>query len=445
VAKHDNLPLPVPPKENTSQLPASDAEKHENTASLESKHGSFSLSMPSDERDLKKHRLATISVQESCLISEEIRKSAAAALIRGPPATRHFGGNRGGLYLDPGSSNVGNICICGSEKTVIFSPGASSPGKTYPIGASGAIISDQVNDTEYLCCFLATDKRIVVFDLKSKIVVVELQMTTKLNFWRFLPPATHGDTLVFMLITPIGGFHWMPLEESPRPRQIWRRGRDLQGKKIVSYEEGGSNGKVGPDRRSTMALVMTSTAASGDPVEAWCLSLSSGFSPFCASQDVIGAALFNASTSKMDTVEPNVVLVTPGDRGNNAKVVICKLKTNHDTHRIEIDEIVAQVEISQFPEVSVAAPAMAMGEAAPAFCLCCQNFVVVILRNKGFFVAYQFEDNDLYLIDEKNFGRYVVDAAIKTHQESDEIDVVLLLCDSESVKDGRIVTITISK
>jgi hypothetical protein len=30
-------------------------------------------------------------------LSEQVRSSAAAALIRGPPATRHFGGNRGGL------------------------------------------------------------------------------------------------------------------------------------------------------------------------------------------------------------------------------------------------------------------------------------------------------------------------------------------------------------
>ena len=41
--------------------------------------------------------------KESVLISAEIRKSAAAALIRGPPATRHFGGNRGGLFYKNGS------------------------------------------------------------------------------------------------------------------------------------------------------------------------------------------------------------------------------------------------------------------------------------------------------------------------------------------------------
>jgi hypothetical protein len=131
--------------------------------------------------------------------------------------------------------NIGSIAICGAQKTVIFSCGQSPPGKTYPIGASGAIISDLMDigetdssQNEFLCCFLAKDKRMVVFELKSKKIVVELQMTTKLNFWRYLPPIAHGENLVFLLITPVGGFHWLPLTESPRPRQVWKRGIELQ-------------------------------------------------------------------------------------------------------------------------------------------------------------------------------------------------------------------------
>ena len=54
------------------------------------------------------------------------------------------------------------------------------------------------------------------------------QMTTKLNFWRYLPPQAHGHTLGFMLTTPVGGFHWVPLDESPRPRQVWKRSPDLR-------------------------------------------------------------------------------------------------------------------------------------------------------------------------------------------------------------------------
>jgi hypothetical protein len=96
-------------------------------------------------------------------------------------------------------------------------------------------------------------------------------MTTKLNFWRYLPPQAHGHTLVFFLITPVGGFHWLPLDESPRPRQVWRRGPGLQGKKIVTYEEGGSNGFHGADALSAVALLLVSTASTGTPLEAWIL------------------------------------------------------------------------------------------------------------------------------------------------------------------------------
>ena len=165
-------------------------------------------------------------------LSEQVRSSAAAALIRGPPATRHFGGNRGGLpdYRELERLGVGAISICGSEKTIVWRDDQVPPGLTYPIGASGAIVSDQMDEdgSEFLCCFLAKDKRMVVFELSTRTVVVELQMTTKLNYWRFLPPEAGEDTLCFMLVTPVGGFHWMPLDESPRPRQVWKRGAELQ-------------------------------------------------------------------------------------------------------------------------------------------------------------------------------------------------------------------------
>ena len=40
-------------------------------------------------------------------LSHEVRSSAAAALVRGPPATRHFGGNRGGLSrANPADRNL---------------------------------------------------------------------------------------------------------------------------------------------------------------------------------------------------------------------------------------------------------------------------------------------------------------------------------------------------
>jgi hypothetical protein len=71
-------------------------------------------------------------------LSEQVRSSAAAALIRGPPATRHFGGNRGGLpdYREMERFGVGAISICGSEKTIVWRDDQVPPGLTYPIGVS---------------------------------------------------------------------------------------------------------------------------------------------------------------------------------------------------------------------------------------------------------------------------------------------------------------------
>ena len=223
-------------------------------------------------------------------LSKQVRTSAASALIRGPPATRHFGGNRGGLpdYRELERFGVGAISICGSEKTIVWRDDQVPPGLTYPIGASGAIVSDQMDGegSEFLCCFMAKDKRMVVFELSTRTIVVELQMTTKLNYWRFLPPEAGEDTLCFMLITPVGGFHWMPLDESPRPRQVWKRGPELQGKKIVSYEEGGTNGYEGQDMLSKVGLVLVTDSADmvgGGSLEAWLVPVCGDSQVVCAS------------------------------------------------------------------------------------------------------------------------------------------------------------------
>jgi hypothetical protein len=44
----------------------------------------------------------------SDLLSTKVKRSAAAAIIRGPPAARHFGGNRGGLLSE--HVNFGSKC-----------------------------------------------------------------------------------------------------------------------------------------------------------------------------------------------------------------------------------------------------------------------------------------------------------------------------------------------
>ena len=51
------------------------------------------VAVAQDENDTPKQSLWDAATP----LSQQVRSSAAAALIRGPPATRHFGGNRGGL------------------------------------------------------------------------------------------------------------------------------------------------------------------------------------------------------------------------------------------------------------------------------------------------------------------------------------------------------------
>jgi hypothetical protein len=87
---------------------------------------------------------------------------------------------------------------------------------------------------------------------------------------------------------------------------------------------------------------------------------------------------------------------------------------------------------------------MAMGTSPSAFCLCCKNFLIVILRDQGYLVAYRFEHNQLVFVNDARLGCFVVDAAIKVQNESSGVDVVALLCDNSNVKDGRIVTVSIN-
>lgn len=55
------------------------------------------------------------------------------------------------------------MAISGAEKTVVFNINDDPAGTTYPIGASGGIISDIMDESGslFLCCFLAKEKRMV--------------------------------------------------------------------------------------------------------------------------------------------------------------------------------------------------------------------------------------------------------------------------------------------
>eukprot|EP00537_Pseudo-nitzschia_pungens_P005976 CAMPEP_0172360890 /NCGR_PEP_ID=MMETSP1060-20121228/4819_1 /TAXON_ID=37318 /ORGANISM="Pseudo-nitzschia pungens, Strain cf. cingulata" /LENGTH=2771 /DNA_ID=CAMNT_0013082989 /DNA_START=94 /DNA_END=8409 /DNA_ORIENTATION=+ len=380
-------------------------------------------------------------------LSEQVRTSAASALIRGPPATRHFGGNRGGLpdYRELERFGVGAISICGSEKTIVWRDDQVPPGLTYPIGASGAIVSDQMDGdgSEFLCCFMAKDKRMVVFELSTRTIVVELQMTTKLNYWRFLPPEAGEDTLCFMLITPVGGFHWMPLDESPRPRQVWKRGTELQGKKIVSYEEGGTNGFDGPDMLSTVGLLLV-TNSSGKTVdvnglEAWLVPICGDSQVVCASYEILGACLCQPPGAELDAFMPLMVFVVE----ENEELIVCvSAVTQEGENSIGLTDVMTDALIEQGPYRSFdfEPPTLAMGTYPEVLCCSLGSTVVVIVRRKGIVAAFELGDSGLELIAQENVGQYVVDAVMRYNSAEGGAEIVLLMSDANNRRDGRVGT-----
>jgi len=396
------------------------------------------------------------SIVFSDLLSTNVRKSAAAAIIRGPPAARHFGGSRGGLlseHVHCGSKcdGVSPIAICGQDKSIVwFSDDREPPGRTYPIGASGAILSDVMDkdQSEYMCCFLAKEKQMVLFELSRKTVVVELQMKTKLNFWRYLPPESHGSDLAFSLITPVGGFHWKPLDESPRPCQVWKRGPELEGKKILAYEEGGSNGLTGTNARSTIALVLASSATPrSTTVEAYCISMYDGLqSALCISNVIVGAALYLPTS------------VTPPSHFLPYVITISKDVTSQ--YVLDIEDLVEQsgtldrgnIIASIVLDVSDAnkdelfePPSMSMGSTPEVLCCCHEGFIAVAIRREGLVVVYDFSTDNLALVGQSRLGQYIVDAAIRSNNVDTEAELILLLCESDDPKDGRIANMRLSR
>lgn len=445
-------PPPRPPRNSKTppfpKKPESTWSKMQNEDALVPAPG---YSRPQDIINLQGNEEAILTTLPSTSrLSSDVRSSAAAALIRGPPATRHFGGNRGGLSRPNAADRnlskrygVGAIAICGAEKTVVYDHDQEPKGKTYPIGASGAIISDEMDNGEYLCCFLAKDKRMVVFELLTRTVVVELQMTTKLNYWRYLPPQAHGHTLVFMLITPVGGFHWVPLDESPRPIQVWKRGPALQGKKIVTYEEGGSNGFGGAKALSAVALLLVSTASTGTPLEAWILQVGGESQALCVSNNVLGAALFRPFHIEDEAFLPHLVTAT----GVESEIVVKvePLSQNPATGELAVEDVSigAIIDQSQVRRTIFNPPALAMGGWPEVICCTCQGFVVVCVRRKGLVVAYDCQE-ELVLVRQEHVENYIVDGALRPGTGGVPVELMLLLADSENPRDGFVMSIDIT-
>lgn len=283
----------------------------------------------------------------------------------------------------------------------------------------------------------------IIFELTRKTVVVELQMKTKLNFWRYLPPEAHGGELAFILITPIGGFHWKPLENPPRPRQVWKRSLELESKKVITYEEGGSNGQVGADARSTVALLLVSSPVSSDAnVEAYCISMGGDSTQLLISEDIQGAALCRLAPKEASSrFLPFVATV----QNNESSQLVLTVEDLTDDGSLRRGATVAStiLDLVGVPDESYDPPPMSMGLSPEVLVCCCGDFIVVVIRRKGLILAYDFT-GDLSLVVKHELERYVVDAAIRPNGD-DRVELVCLLRESNDSKDGRIATIHIAR
>jgi len=423
----------------------------------------------------------TLSFELCADLSEDVGPSAAAALVRGPPATQHFGGNRGGIMSNGRNENFGvsSIAVCGSEKTVVYSALREPCARTYSVGASGAIVSDPAdrNGLEYMCCFFAGENMLSIIDMEKQEIIANQNMTTKLNFWRYLPPLAHGNKLVFMLVTPMGGFHWMPLEDDSRPRRIWKRGTELLDKKFLAYEEGGSNGFPGHQSRSTVALLLVTpktkegttnksspSSSSSVAVEAWCLHLgSSNTSPLCADPDTQGAALFRPNTLGIDDRPYRSLLCLVNEDNSNGTIgyIIRIHKLSKVPSQITdaqpslvLDMILAstQLDMTEYSDTIYQCPSkLVMGDSPNVLVLCHDDHVVLAMRQNGLIVAYAFSEEGLSLLGMSRLKKFIVDATVRPGEIEGEIEIVALVSDSvgsdesSSTVDGQIAVVPISK
>ena len=222
-----------------------------------------------------------------------------------------------------------------------------------------------------------------------------------------------------------------------------------QGKKIVAYEEGGSNGLAGNDRRSSIALLLTSSASSKDPVEAWCITMFGYSNTLKVSPNVLGAALFSTFSdgNSTDSFEPLLVTVSEGQDKISITVEIFILSMVIATKVLQKGPLYTQatLDFNMQDGKHIPEPAMAMGTLPQAFCLCCGEYVVVILRAVGVLFTLIRVDNKLSCVGKQELDHFVVEAAIRHGKEYGTVEIIALLCEQTNLKDGRIITIHISQ
>jgi hypothetical protein len=110
---------------------------------------------------------------------------------------------------------------------------------------------------------------------------------------------------------------------------------------------------------------------------------------------------------------------------------------------LEIGDAVENVLLdeSPFDDIDYSPPALAMGSAPEVICNSFGNTVTIVVRKKGLMVTYEITENGLELVTQQLVGQYIVDAIMKDSDTEGGVTILLLVCDNENNKDGRVLSI----
>lgn len=215
-----------------------------------------------------------------------------------------------------------------------------------------------------------------------------------------------------------------------------------QGKKIISYEEGGSNGKDGPDALSRAALLLAASSSSPLGLQAWIVPVCGDSRALLASSAVMGACLCQPLGCNGQPFLPLLVTVARAD-GTLEIELISLLEEATNPGTLEIGDAVASVLLdeSPFDDIDYAPPALAMGSAPEVICNSLGNTVTIVVRKKGLVVTYDVTEDGLELVTQQLVGQFIVDAILKHCDTEGGVTILLLVCDNENNKDGRVLSI----
>lgn len=217
---------------------------------------------------------------------------------------------------------------------------------------------------------------------------------------------------------------------------------NTKGKKILSYEEGGSNGLGGEDQFSSVALILSCTTTGKDPIEAWCMPLGSEDEPLCLSTDILGAALFCTEPMMLSEDEFSPLFVMAKAETEDISFEIFSLSCNPlKSVFLGAKEIITLSSDDMIYE----APTMAMGASPPVLCLCWKNHIVIIIRERGILLSYKYsyETNSLSPSFTHEFESYVVDAGLQSDATTGAGVKICALVSEPDKKDGRVIKINL--